>query len=111
MLQREYTLSATIAFALGYFVFYKWHSEPGKWIWALGVVSFAERSLMFWLGVRYSVLAEAPSLHMVLSEMFALRVDSFIYVLLLVRTLFYSIGAWACWWWIRRQLVLSQAAD
>jgi hypothetical protein len=90
-------MNATIAFALGYFVFYKWHSEPGKWIWAVGVILFAERSLSTWHGQHYSVLADAPSLLAVCSGMFELRADSIMYALMLVRTTCYSLGGWACW--------------
>jgi hypothetical protein len=45
MLHKEYALNVIFAFALGYFVYYKWHSEPAKWIWVVGVLWFLDRAL------------------------------------------------------------------
>jgi hypothetical protein len=58
VLLRGYALTATIAFALGYFVYYKWHSAPAKWIWVVGVLWFAERALSVWQE-RHSVLTRS----------------------------------------------------
>ena len=105
IMQREYAFNATIAFALGYFVFYKWHSDPGKWIWVAGMVLLAEQSLSIWRQAPHSVLAGGTSLLTVCSQMFELRADTIVYVLTLVRTIFYSLGAWACWYATRRRIV------
>jgi hypothetical protein len=44
VLHRGYALTAIIAFVLGYFVYYKWHSAPGKWIWIVASCgSWSER--------------------------------------------------------------------
>ena len=59
-LEREYALSAIIALVLGYFVYYKWQSEPGKWIWVAGVLWFGERVLSTRQAYS-SVLAGSPS--------------------------------------------------
>lgn len=105
ILQREYAFNVTIAFALGYFVFYKWRSEPGKWIWVVGVVLFTEQSLSIWRQAPHSVLAGGTSLLTVWSEMFGLRVDTIMNALMLVRTVSYSFGAWTCWYATRRRIV------
>jgi hypothetical protein len=99
LLHKEYTLSVTIAFVLGYFVYYKWHSAPGKWIWIAGVLCFAEGALAAW-HVPHSVLTGRPSLGAVCSEMFFPVYGGRppLYALMLVRTMFYSIGAWVCWY-------------
>jgi hypothetical protein len=97
-LYREYALSVIFAFALGYFVYYKWHSAPGKWIWIVAVVLFADRALSAW-HARYSVVTGEPSLGTVCREMFGpvYQPNSTVYALILERTTLYSIGAWACW--------------
>ena len=95
VLHRGYALSAIVAFALGYFVYYKWHSAPGKWIWMVGVLWFAERAFSAWRE-HYSVLTGGANLGIVVYQMFGLG-DNFMASLTLARTTLYSIGAWVCW--------------
>jgi hypothetical protein len=98
MLHQEYALSAIVAFALGYFVYFKWHSAPGKWICIAGVLWFTHGALSVW-HARYSFATGEPSFGTVCYQMFgpAYGIDSLVYVPTLVRTAFYSIGAWGCW--------------
>ena len=95
-MHREYVVSFTIAFALGCLVYYKWHSASGKWVWIVGALFFVYRAISVW-HMPHSVLTSAPSFETVCIEMFGPRPDSFVYALTLVRTVSYSIGAWACW--------------
>ena len=69
VLHRGYALTAIIAFVLGYFVYYKWHSAPGKWIWIVGVLWFVERAFSAWHEPN-SVLTAGPSLGTVSYQMF-----------------------------------------
>jgi hypothetical protein len=96
VLHRGYALTATIAFVLGYFVYYKWHSAPGKWIWIVGVLWFVERAFSAWHEPN-SVLTAGPSLGTVSYQMFGLGPNIPV-SLTLVRTTLYSSGAWACWY-------------
>ena len=98
MLRREYVVSVIIALALGYFVYYKWHSASGKWVWIAGALFFVYRAVSIW-HTPHSVLTSAPSFGTVCLDMFRpiYRTDSIVYTLTLVRTVSYSIGAWACW--------------
>src|SRR5580692_6358201 len=43
-------LSAAIAFALGYFVFWKWRSQSAKWLWIIGLCWFGQRAVRYWIG-------------------------------------------------------------
>ncbi len=100
LLHREYMISALIALALGYFVFYKWRSAPAKWVWIAGVLWFAREAVPLWPGERYSVLAVQPSFMAKVQVMFdpVNNPSLFVYVFVLVRTIFYSAGAWICWY-------------
>ncbi len=97
LLHREYMISALIALALGYFVFYKWRSAPAKWVWIAGVLWFAREAVPLW--PDYSVLAAHPSFKFRVQAMFnpVNNPGLFVYVFVLVRTIFYSAGAWICW--------------
>ncbi len=104
---REYAISGVVALALGYFVFYKWRSSTAKWIWVVGALWFAWEAVSIWQGQAhpYSVLTvqARPSLlsvalHMLRSLQPLRQAMS---ALMLVRTLFYSIGAWVCWFSIK----------
>ncbi len=80
MLHREYAVSAIVAFTLGYFVYYKWHSGPGKWIWIVGFLWFAHGALSVWHS-RYSFVTREPSFGTVCYQMFgpAYGINSFLY--------------------------------
>ena len=79
-------------------MYYKWHSAPGKWIWIAGVLWFTHGALSVW-HARYSFATGEPSFGTVCYQMFgpAYGINRFVYVPILLRTMFYSIGAWVCW--------------
>lgn len=96
-LHREYVLSAILALPLGYFVFYKWHWSEAKWVWVAGAIWFAERVIS--LGhERPSVLSVPPSVLDVARNMFdpPYAAGRTLYAFILIRTFFYSVGAWTC---------------
>jgi hypothetical protein len=99
LLHREYVIGALIALAMGYFVFYKWRSAPAKWVWIAGVLWFAREAVPLWPGERYSVLAAQPSFMAKVQVMFdpVNNPGLFVYAFVMVRTIFYSAGAWICW--------------
>jgi hypothetical protein len=81
-------------------VFYKWRSAPAKWVWIAGVLWFAWEAVPLRPGERYSVLAAQPSFMAKVQVMFnpVNNPSLFVYVFVLVRTIFYSAGAWICWY-------------
>lgn len=70
-----------------------------KWIWIVRALWFAERAFSAW-HVPHSVLTGGPNLGTVFSEMFFPVYGGRppLYAFILARTMFYSIGAWACWY-------------
>ncbi len=99
-LHREYVISALVALALGYFAFYKWRSAPAKWVWIAGVLVFAWEAISLWPVQHYSVLAAQPSFMADVQAAFDAVNDDphrFMYIFILLRTIFYSAGAWICW--------------
>jgi hypothetical protein len=102
-LRKETVLSAVVAFGLGYFVYYKWRSASAKWIFVAGLCWFGWGALEFWLGQRDLRVVSAG--HTVYWEMSGIGCNSFDtqscldyiqYTLLLLRTIFYSAGAFCC---------------
>jgi hypothetical protein len=76
---KEIVLSATVAFLLGSFVFYRWKYATSKWTWVVGVCGFTLRAIFRWsypVGTRGFI--------------FLLTLDA-----VSVRMVFYSLGA-AC---------------
>ncbi len=89
-------LSASIAFGLGYVVFYKWESRFSLWIWLIGA---------FWFGQQAIRAYFDPGLHgetifwEFVSPKFGgrERLENWLtYTIPLVRTVFYSAGAFCC---------------
>jgi arginyl-tRNA synthetase len=107
-------ISAAIAFGLGYFVFYRWKFRSSKWIWAVGVCWFAWRAVPIWFGdpilrrlAPRTVLwelsgnSERPDL-----ESF----ETWTYTTALLRTVFYSLGAFSCSRFADRKRIEANAA-
>ena len=103
ILLKEYGLSAMIAFALGYLVYHKWRQSEAMWIWVLGVLWFAQQAIHTW-----RIQGLFGTLHDVYLKMSGLNspwepsslVDFTAYTIPLVRTVFYSAGAFSSWWFI-----------
>lgn len=98
-MHQEYVISALIALALGYFAFYKWRSAPAKWVWIAGALLFAWEAVSLWPAHHYSVLGAQPSFMANVQATFDPADDPhrLVYTLTLLRTIFYSAGAWICW--------------
>jgi hypothetical protein len=95
VLVRTYTLSAVIAFVLGFFVYRQWKSSTAKWVGLGGVCWFV-------LGTFLSVGRDS-----VWDRMSGTACDYglqaigcrnwFAFTLPTLRTVLYSVGAWLCW--------------
>jgi hypothetical protein len=98
--------SAGIAFVLGFFVYYFWKTPSSKWVWVAGVVWFTQRAVAYWESQHYlRVLFHSGS---ALEKMSGYNYseqslyDWSVYTLTSLRTVFYSAGAFLCWYLFRR---------
>lgn len=97
--------SAVIAFALGFVVYYLCRNRSSRWVWVAGVIWFAQRSLIYWSSQR-DLRAVLHSGHSVYWEMSGAGAAANLdiqsmgdwagYTLPLLRTVFYSLGAFLC---------------
>jgi hypothetical protein len=103
-LVRDYVLIASITLALGYFVFRRWHWESAKWVWIAGVGLFLQRAVRFWLEQHgpLNAIHGSVSFYWEMSGVGCLsdrsRCVDFGFTEMLVRTIFYSIGALLYMW-------------
>ncbi len=99
----EDAISAFIAFGLGYFVYGKWKARSAKWVWLAGVCWFGWRALHVWYGqgAVNRLYGRSPVLLWEISGD-GYRPDPksaetwLVYTLVMVRTAFYSVGAYCC---------------
>ena len=100
-------VDAAIAFALGYFVYHRWRFASAKWLWVAGICLFAQRAVRFGFEQHgpLSVLNGSKSLYWEMSGVGCLSDRSvcpdLVYTFTLLRTIFYSAGAWFCLWFRR----------
>ena len=105
----EYAINAAIAFALGYFVYRGWRLESAKSVWAVGLCLFAQRAIRFRLEQHgpLNAIHGSTSLYWEMSGVGCLVDRSIcsdrVYTLILLRTAFYSCGAWFCMWFRQRE--------
>jgi hypothetical protein len=98
-------INAIAAFGLGYFVYRRWRSAASKWVWIAGLCWFAQRAVRFWYEQRtFSVIHvyQGTSIFWEMSgngcEFNFQSCSDFIgYTIPLLRTTFYSLGAFCCW--------------
>jgi hypothetical protein len=100
---REEIFNAAASFGLGYFVYRRWHPDSSKWIWLAGLCWFALGAFRVWLAQRAtaSVLCQGPTIY---SDLFGSNCrfdiescrDWSLYTLQLLKTAFYSAGAFCC---------------
>jgi hypothetical protein len=99
MIRKGLILSAVAAFGLGFSVFWTWRRSESKWVWVVGVGLFAERAFRLWIeqrgmffGSPHTVLGQLSG-----SDCSATFIqscnDALGYSYPLVRTVFYSLGA------------------
>jgi hypothetical protein len=98
-------LSVVVPFLLGSFVWYKWRYDSAKWIGALGVCWFALRAIQILFG--YALPAKFGGILWEFSGNDSVPpmtafVEWSLYTLPLVRTVFYSAGAFFCDYLLRR---------
>jgi hypothetical protein len=101
MVVREDLLSAAAAFGLGYFVYRRWKCASSKWVWLAGVCWFAGGALLTLDGNHGTVFWKPPNISLLDFNVYdADSLSSFEnwsgYMLPLVRTIFYSTGAFCC---------------
>jgi hypothetical protein len=95
-------LNAAVAFGLGYFVYWRWRPVSAKWVFIAGFCWFAQQALLLWfeqrsMGVLYRDSAVYWR-HFGINcggDFEACR-DWLGYTIPLLRTSFYSGGAWCC---------------
>jgi hypothetical protein len=97
-------LDAVAAFGLGYFVYRRWKPVSARWVWVAGLCWFAQGALLLWLEQRsMGVLYRSNTIYWrhfgisCSSDLFETCRDWIDYTLPLLRTFFYSVGAWCCW--------------
>lgn len=96
-LRKEYVISAVFALALGYFVTWKWRLASARWIWTAGALLFGAAAIAFWRQ-HVSVVTGEPTLLAVAQRIIgpSYLMRETIFAIILMRTLFYSMGAWLC---------------
>jgi hypothetical protein len=87
-------LNASIAFAWGYFVYWRWQTAPAKWIWVAGLLWFGQRLL---LHAKYGSMVWEMSGIGCAEDHDPSACESFlVYTLLALRVVSYSAGALSC---------------
>ena len=81
---KEIILSAVIAFALGYIVYFKWEFRSAFWVWLIGLGTVGWRVA---LGTPHTGDTEEIG-------------NAATLVFLSVRAVSYSFGALCCSWWL-----------
>jgi hypothetical protein len=101
ILKRDF-LNAVAAIALGYFVYHRWQPVSSRWVWLAGIFWFGRRAFAFWLEQRaVSVMYQGHTIYWEMSgagcnfDMQSCH-DWIVYTLPLIRTTFYSAGAFYC---------------
>jgi len=96
-------LTITVALGLGYSVYRWWRPEAAKWIWLVGFLWFVYGAFLRMDGNHGAILWEASStefLDMLSAYRDFYNLNSFInwseFTLPLLRTIFYSLGAFCC---------------
>lgn len=98
----EDLLSAAAAFGLGYFVYRRWKSASSKWVWLAGLCWFAWGALLTLDRNDGTILLEASSNVSVydfnINDLYSRSsLENWTgYMLPLLRTIFYSTGAFCC---------------
>jgi hypothetical protein len=101
MLLTEDLSSAAVGFGLGYFVYRRWKSASSKWVWLAGVCWFAGGALLTLDGNHGTVFWRPPNVLLLdFDRNDGYNLNSFNnwigYILPLLRTIFYSTGAFCC---------------
>ncbi len=102
MVLTEDLLSAAAAFGLGYFVYRRWKPVSSKWVWLAGLCWFAWGALLTLDGNHGTILLEASPNVLVhdfnIDNLFSRSsLENWsVYMLPLLRTIFYSTGAFCC---------------
>jgi hypothetical protein len=95
VLVRAYTISAVVAFVLGFFVYRQWKPSMARWVGLGGLCWFLLGAL---LSVGRSSLWDQMSGTACESGLEAIGCRKwFVFTLPALRTVLYSFGAWLCW--------------
>jgi hypothetical protein len=98
----EDLLSAAAVFGLGYFVYRRWKPASSRWVWLAGLGWFAWGALLTLDGKHGTVLLEAsPNVSVLdfnINDLYSRgSLENWTgYMLPLLRTIFYSTGAFCC---------------
>jgi hypothetical protein len=102
MLKRD-VVNGLAAFGLGYFVYRRWRQGSSKWVWVAGFCWFGQRAVRLWFAPSpFGILYPDHTVFRQLSgsgcnsEMIQSCSDWIVYTLPLLRTTFYSFGAFCC---------------
>jgi hypothetical protein len=87
-------LSAAFAFGVGYSVYWRWRPAASKWVWIAGVCWFGQRAVLP-LDGHHVLIWEIYATNSVFPDFERLGKWS-LYTLPLLRTIFYSAGAYCC---------------
>lgn len=91
-LQVEDAVSAVFAFSLGYFIFRRWKFVSAKWVWIAGLAFFAVNLLSGRRNFASLCWEFSPRT----CEFEAYSLLNWTNTIVLVRTIFYSLGAFTC---------------
>jgi hypothetical protein len=102
LLQLEAARSIGIGFFLGFFVYYLWKTRSSRWVWVVGILWFAYGAVTYWNSQHYLRLSQET--HSIYWEMSGVGCrfdvqscyDWLGYTCPLLRTIFYSAGAFLC---------------
>jgi hypothetical protein len=101
---KQDSLNAVAACGLGYYVYRRWRRVSTQWVWAAGFCWFTHGALLLWFEQRsMGVLYRSNTVYWqhfgtgCSSGLFESCRDWIDYTLPLLRTVFYSVGAWCCW--------------
>ena len=101
MVLTEDLLSTAAAFGLGYFVYRRWKPASSKWVWLAGLCWFAWGALLTLDGNHGTILWKPPNVSVLdfnINNLYNVRsLENWSgYMLPLLRTVFYSTGAFCC---------------
>ena len=108
---KDFMLSASDAFVLGYLVRNLWPRIASRWIWIAGLLLFGQQAVRIWFEQRYFSVyfrGEVRYTNMIGIDCYPEGCrDAFLCTLIFLRTLFYSAGNVCCSFMVRHGLSLG----
>jgi hypothetical protein len=98
VLLKGYVASAVLAALIGFFIYRRWGSGSAKWVAVVGVCWFAFRLLTLMGGGVSGMWPEMSGMGCVNGVRNLACMNWLVFTLPALRLIFYSLGAWICFW-------------